>query len=181
MCTISTAFNTNAGNLPDTGTTSWAVAGECEKHLMILCAQRKSTPTTPHAVPEIQESVCLAAELFWMRVLRNYAVGTYGGPLASQDLLDCLNRLLKTDEYREFCDRHVLELLLWVAFMGSLALDTVEAARVWAGMIALVARKLGIGNWEEARVVLESFLWLEGRSEMLGRNTWEWVESLMAV
>lgn len=181
MCTISTALNTNVGNLPDTGTTSWAAAGECEKHLMILCAQRKSTAINPHAVPEIQESVCLAAELFWMRVVRNYAVSTYGGPLAAKDLHDCLHRLLETEAPQDFSDRRVLELVLWVAFMGSLALDSVEGRKVWAAMIGFVARKLGVESWEEARMVLRSFLWLDGRSEVLGRNTWDWVEGMAGI
>lgn len=116
-----------------------------------------------------------------MRVVRNYAVSTYGGPLAAKDLHDCLHRLLETEAPQDFSDRRVLELVLWVAFMGSLALDSVEGRKVWAAMIGFVARKLGVESWEEARMVLRSFLWLDGRSEVLGRNTWDWVEGMAGI
>jgi hypothetical protein len=138
---ITAAMNKANGELPESGPVSWDAAGECKKRLMIVCAERKTSPTSLD-VPGIQERTCLAAEPFWMRIVRSYSVGTYGGPLTSRYLLEILNRLL-SNEHHQFFQGQFLELLLWAAFMGSLATDAPDIVRNWTKMILRISLKVG--------------------------------------
>jgi hypothetical protein len=75
----------------------------------------------------------------------------------------------------------LLNLLFWAAFMGSSGVDAPEIGREWSNLIASIAANLGIGTWEEAMSILKTFLWLEPRSEELGKTTWLYAEALMIV
>lgn len=173
---ISVGMNNTNGELPDSGPVSWDTATECEKRLMIICAQRKDSAVSAD-VPDIQECICLATELYWMRVVRNYSARTYGGPLTSRELLESLNRLL-SDEHSQLFQENFLELLLWAAFMGSLATDAPETVRNWTEMILRVSLKLAVRTWKDARTILKTFLWLEPLSESLGKSMWDQVEAI---
>lgn len=175
LCAVSSLMNISKESLPLSGPISMDTIVNCEESLMMLSAQRKAAPPFLE-IPDIQECTCLAAELYLVRIIRKYPISTYGGPLTSKDLLAALSRLLVRDDHEQY-----LHLMLWVAFMGSLATETIDCMREWPIMISRIAMEVRIRSWSEVRSILIGFLWLGPCADLMGETTWAQVESLLPI
>ncbi|KAH8669007.1 hypothetical protein BX600DRAFT_461102 [Xylariales sp. PMI_506] len=69
-----------------------------------------------------------------------------------------------------------LQLLLWAAFMGAMALsgcaELAEESEFFSTKIAEIADELNIVTWSDAKMVMESFLWLDRACDRGGRLIW---------
>ncbi|KAH8597041.1 hypothetical protein B0O99DRAFT_685512 [Bisporella sp. PMI_857] len=157
---------------PENGSFPWESATEIETTLMTVCAKRK-TFSEKCDMPELQECVCLAAELFWMRVVKGYTAATYGGPLTSQELIGNLSKSLS----RSCLQAEHLKLILWVAFTGTLVVDA-SVTEEWVHIISSVTFRLGIKRLREFKSTLKTFLWMKPKSDMLANGTWKQVKDL---
>lgn len=168
LCVISDTMNREKGTLP---ASSRDMVRECERRLLSICGQRRTTPNFLE-VPELHQCTVLAAMNYFWNVFCGLPISASAVRSTSRELLDALSRLLTLSTSREY-----LKMSLWLAFMGTLAVDTSEGKKEWLIIIERITDDLEIHEWSQVSSVLKSFLWLEPRSEVLGKSTWLLVEA----
>lgn len=171
LCAIATALEASPiGVLPARGPISYQTLMTTQNTLLVLCVGRK-TPMLLLEHPDIEECVCLATEVYRARILCGFPalVGHMGGDsFVGNDIYESISRIM-TSDYRHEC----LELVYWVAFVGTLtAVDGAREAR-WIHMIAKLAAELQIREWADAKRILARFLWYERRCEEFWRTSWD--------
>jgi hypothetical protein len=175
LCGISKALESSSiGVLPSDGDFSYNTLTVCQDELLILCVGRKS-PTWLLEHPDIEECVCLCATQYRGRILCGFPplVGAMGGDsYIGNDIYNSLTRIMAS-EFRHEC----LELMLWVAFVGTLT-AVVESMDRWIEAIRTLVGELQLCSWIDVQVILKKFLWYERRSEELWGDVWEKVERL---
>ena len=63
-------------------------------------------------------------------------------------------------------------ILLWILVMGAIAAIGLPERPWFLLQIRTLSRRMGIGDWEEIRDVLQSFLWLPSASDLDGQDLW---------
>jgi hypothetical protein len=63
-------------------------------------------------------------------------------------------------------------ILLWILVMGAIAAIGLPERPWFLSQIRTLSRRMGIGDWEEIKHVLQSFLWLPSASDLDGQDLW---------
>ena len=63
-------------------------------------------------------------------------------------------------------------ILLWILVMGAIAAIGLPERPWFLSQIRTLSRRMGIGDWEEMKDVLQSFLWLPSASDLDGQDLW---------
>jgi hypothetical protein len=149
-----------------------------EAGLYPMSARGKETVSSPlFDEPDIQECICLAAEVYRGCIIYEQQHAYYAHcALSASDLAELkagMSRIMQS------ANRHFyLELLFWMAFIGSLTATTatVNPHSHWVLMLAGIAQELRINTWEDARTVMKRFLWSDRKCERTGMDLWKLVE-----
>jgi hypothetical protein len=151
--------------------------------LHLISTHGKQADTSPlFDEPDIQTCICLAAEVYRSRIIyeQQHAYNSHS-PLSASDLADLkagISRIMQSANRRRY-----LDLLFWMAFIGSLTVTaaTANSYSYWVLMMAGIAEEIGTKTWEDARNVMKRFLWSDRRAEQIGRDLWKLVEQRAAV
>lgn len=122
----------------------------------------------------VEGCICLAAEVYRIRIIGDHP------PLALaldvySDLWDLASQILRLANWHTY-----RELLLWIAFIGSLTVRAGSLDLRWAQMMMNVAEELNVWNWEDARGLLKRLLWMDRRCEGPGLSLWMQVKQMRA-
>jgi hypothetical protein len=127
----------------------------------------------PFGEPDIQNCICLAAEIYRSCIIyeRQHAYDDHG-PLGASDLAELkagISTIMQSESRH-----HYLDLLIWMAFIGSLTVTTStnNSYSYWVLIMTGIVEELSIKTWEDARTVMKQFLWSDRRCEWIGRNLW---------
>lgn len=174
FCALSELMDSHPGSVIPHQTTHHRY--EAELHLLSTHGKHATT-STRFDEPDIQECVRLAAEVYRRCIIyeQQHANDAHD-PLSVSDLAEFtagIARIMQSTNRR-----HYLELLFWMAFMGSLTVTiaTADSSSYWVLMMAGLAEELGIVTWEDARTVMKRFLWSDRRCERIVREFWLLIE-----
>jgi len=126
--------------------------------------------------PDIERCMVFAVKVYRSRVLNEdhqlYTLSPCSVPEVNKYKAGIL-RILKSPRRP-----HYLPLILWMAFIGSLTAGPIPIDSYWPRLIHELAKELSIETWDEARLLLKRFLWLDRRCELFGRQLWGHVKQM---
>jgi hypothetical protein len=91
-------------------------------------------------------------------------------------LAGILQPLLEASKF-DPCWRHCPRTLLWILVLGGIAASDTKERSWFVKSIAIVARILKIGTWEQVTEIMEGFLWLDSACDAGGKALWADVTS----
>jgi hypothetical protein len=137
-----------------------------------------SLPSGAELVEDEITSVCLYEAIRHTAFIYSAAV-TFPIPALSghfHKLAAILQPLLEASKF-DTCWRRCPKTLLWILVLGGIAASDTNERGWFVRSIAMVAKILKIGTWEEVTEIMESFLWLDSACDAGGRILWAEVRS----
>jgi hypothetical protein len=86
-------------------------------------------------------------------------------------LAELVQPLLEASKF-DSCWRHCPQTLLWILVLGGIAASDTKEREWFVRSIAVVAKLLKIGTWEQVVEVMQGFLWLDSACDAGGRVLW---------
>jgi hypothetical protein len=132
-----------------------------------------SLPSGEELLEEEVTSTCLYESIRHTALIYSAAV-TFPLPALSghfHKLAAILQPLLESSKF-DTCWRHCRKALLWILVLGGIAASGTSERGWFVRNIAIVAKVLKLGRWEEVTEVLEGFLWLDSACDAGGRILW---------
>jgi len=132
-----------------------------------------SLPSGDELFEEEVISVCLYKSIRYAAFIYSAAV-TFPLPALSghfHKLAALLQPLLESSKF-DTCWRNCPKTLLWILTLGGIAASGTREQEWFVKNIAIVAKVLKLGRWEQVTAVLEEFLWLDSACDAGGRILW---------